>query len=73
MKAYKCDRCKTFYTREDADMYDDDITTEPELRMVWTNPKSNAYYNKVDLCPKCEQEMNNWFNLERVGSNNGYS
>ncbi len=65
MKAYKCDRCKKFYTREDADAYDEGITSEPELRMVRTSHNTNAYYDKVDLCPECEKEMNNWFNLEK--------
>ena len=60
-KAYECDRCKKLYTRIDSDEYDDGITSDPELRLVRTSTKRNAYYNVLDLCPECTSELNKWF------------
>ena len=65
-KAYECDRCGKLYTRQDADMYDEGITETQELRLVTINPKTNAYYDTLDLCPECNAELNTWF-VEKRG------
>ena len=60
-KAYKCDRCGKFYILEDPDSYDEGITEEPEIRLVKTNPKNNAYYKNVDVCERCHNDLKDWF------------
>lgn len=56
--AKKCDRCGEYY--------DDG---KCKLRIYDRNP---AFYNPLDLCEKCETELEQWFNKNMGDISDGY-
>lgn len=57
-RAYKCDRCGEFYEPQKQVIGDFDIS---EIIA------EGGYYehDKKDLCPVCQKEFAEWWNLER--------
>lgn len=58
MRAFKCDRCKKYF-----DWYDDmGMGTNKIFRVAkGVNPSTAEY---LDLCPKCNDELQNWVRNE---------
>lgn len=50
MTAYECDRCGTMFKRE----------CLPET-IIAIDQHPNGYQH-LDLCPKCQEELENWIN-----------
>ena len=51
MKAKQCDRCKKFYSTGE----------EKKYKLVKVTNTTSRYTRSVDLCPKCENELQEWF------------
>ncbi|CDA91727.1 unknown [Ruminococcus sp. CAG:563] len=49
MTAYECDRCGTLFKRE----------CMPKTTIAKKKSTVGFYY--LDLCPKCQEELENWF------------
>lgn len=55
MNAKKCDRCVNYY----------DKNVKPTFGLGRHNPL-NDYLDYVDLCKKCTDELEEWFNAEKI-------
>lgn len=55
MNAKKCDRCGNYY----------DKNVKPEFGLGRRN-SLNDYLDYVDLCKKCTDELEEWFNAEKI-------
>ena len=54
-KAYRCDRCQTYFTRA--------IRPEIEIRIMADVNKELPPYAKIwDLCPGCQRRLKGWMN-----------
>lgn len=57
-KAKTCDRCKNFFTL-------DELNEEKELfriKKVNMTKTENRYEKGLDLCPKCQRSLKEWWN-----------
>lgn len=56
MKARKCDRCGGFY----------DYTRKRDVTLNFltecNGPKTDRMSKKIDLCPKCQKKLIEWYN-----------
>lgn len=59
MTAYECDRCGELFKREHT----------VETRIVKKNPICNGGFYPLDLCPKCQRELENWIGGSSFDSN----
>ena len=65
-KAYRCDRCGTYYTYDDFDaeyMIKHPREEKPGYDYVYLAAKVKNPI-KVDLCPKCTKAINKWLNTK---------
>ena len=54
MNAKKCDRCGTLYNIKK------DIP-KPKYRLSVHHPYKDRFYKPIDLCEKCNAELDKWF------------
>lgn len=54
--AKRCDRCNRFYNH-----YEE---KKPGFKMVKISQTSSNYKKNVDLCPKCLEELEDWFDYK---------
>jgi hypothetical protein len=53
MKAKICDRCGNFFNLQQQE------TNEFKLKRI--NKTASRYEKSLDLCPKCQEELRQWF------------
>lgn len=57
MNAYECDRCGTLFKRDSVPKKSVTIDRRP-----WD-------FQRLDLCPKCQEELENWLDEAQLDSN----
>lgn len=57
--AYECDRCGELFKRE----------YRAETRIARKKPVINGGWYYLDLCPRCQEELENWIGGSSVDSN----
>lgn len=55
MNAKKCDRCGSYYDKNDNPTF-----------ALGKNQTLNDYPKFIDLCKKCTDELEEWFNAEKI-------
>ena len=53
--AKQCDRCSKFYIP-----LTPDLIHPHTVRHNYKNSDGKKVYNKLDLCPQCEESLENW-------------
>lgn len=53
--AKQCDRCGCMYSRKEANMFEDYV------KQVCGIPRNQLIHMYVDLCPKCTESLEKWF------------
>lgn len=67
-QAYRCDRCKTFFVKDVEYYQKEHDDYEERLRLYRDN--RNSLVRNFDLCPDCQEELQNWFyNIDKSNEN----